>query len=317
MSGGLSVPEPPNDVKDLVEGGIRHRGFEAIAFYKSKRFLLQRPFPGMWGVFYLNEGLNVLALQIQQYYPGFRDPRALARNFLRAHEHCHFRADIQTLMFEAVTGKHLYVPARRKFRGKRSSFVEEAIANRQVYEWANGRTVGITEFAHDFMMLQPDAYGRFMEPIEDLTAEWASIVVDGTPSGSTPRCDLAAWVVNTPKEFMRPSLCPEYVVFPKRLEHWIDPVCILPPVKVIEDDQKVIKLLNGKLQNLRQPWEETKRKLLDAKELRGLNFKPWSTDGKSAYSVRVDHGNRAHLRNQGNGHWLTYLIGSHKELGHG
>ena len=56
-----TVPEMPDDSKDLVDGGMRSRGFEAIAFYKSKRFVSRRPFVGRWGIFYINEGLSHLA----------------------------------------------------------------------------------------------------------------------------------------------------------------------------------------------------------------------------------------------------------------
>ena len=53
------------------------------------------------------------------------------------------------------------------------------------------------------------------------------------------------------------------------------------------------------------------------KDLPGLNFKPWKKDGPCCYSVKIDDGNRAHLRNLGDGNWLAYAIGGHKELGHG
>ncbi|MFN9936403.1 MAG: hypothetical protein ACK536_09265 [Hyphomonadaceae bacterium] len=60
----LSVPEISEEDKELVEGGIRSRGFEAIAFYKSRRFQSQKPFPGKWGIFYINEGLRHVGWQI-------------------------------------------------------------------------------------------------------------------------------------------------------------------------------------------------------------------------------------------------------------
>lgn len=313
----LTVPGISDGDKDLVEGGIRSRGFEAIAFYKSKRFQNQKPFVGRWGIFYINEGLSHVAWLISQTYPGYDDPRPLARDFLRAHEHFHFRADIQTLMLEATLGKHLYIPTRQRFRRARTHFVEEAIANRQAYDWAKPASVGLEEFARDFMHCQPNAYSRFLEPIADLTGEWIANVVDAQPPKCPPRYDLAPWLQSTPKEFMRRSLCPEWVIYPHKLSNWIDPACITPPVTEIADDDKVSKVLARALRSLQQPWENTKNKLRSNKDLPGLNFKPWKKDGPRCYSVKVDDGNRAHLRNLGDGKWLAYEIGGHKDLGHG
>ena len=317
MAGEQTLPQPSDEAKGLVVGGIRHRGFEAIAFYKSRRFIQNTPYPGKWGIFYLHDALHVVAWQIQQVYPSFRDPRALSREFLRAHEHFHFQADIQTLMFEAVKGQHLYIPARRRFQGRRTEFVEEALANRHAYEWASRAPNGIREFAYDFMMLQPGAYRRFLEPTRTLSTEWAALVVDGAGQVASSANVVAPWVTTLPRDFLRRSLCPEHVIFPKRLSDWIDPACVAPPVRAIEEDEKLLKRLGGKLRHLNKPWEDTKRKLKEDKDRPGLNFKPWPKEGKGAWSVKIDDSNRAHLWNRGDGNWLAYAIGGHKEMGHG
>jgi hypothetical protein len=111
--------ELPDEEREAVEGGIRHRGFEAIAFYKSKRFINRRPYVGRWGIFYLKQGLTHVEFEIAKSYPGYGSPAKLAHDFLRAHEHFHFRSDIQTLLFEATLGRHLYVPLRLALRGMR------------------------------------------------------------------------------------------------------------------------------------------------------------------------------------------------------
>ena len=115
---------------------------------------------------------------------------------------------------------------------------------------------------------------------------------------------------------MRQSICPEWVIFPPTLSAWIDPAEITPPVREIAEGDKFLKVLNGKLRALQQPWKNTKEKLLIDRNLHGLNFKQWKNDGSRRYSVRVDRGNRAHLENLGDGKWLAYEIGSHTELGH-
>lgn len=317
MAGRRVSGELDPDEIEAIEGGIRSRGFETLAFYKSRRFVMNRPFPGRWGIFYLKQGLIHVESQLLQYYPGYGDPKKLAINFLREHERFHYRADLQTLMFEATLGKHLYLPLHKALRGRRSHFVEEALANRQAWDWARKGSVGLEEFAHDFMTLQPNAYARFLEQRLDLAAEWAGTVVDLKPPGTSFRNDLAHWVEATPSGLLRASLCPEYVIYPQKLSNWVSPALVLPPVNVVNDGQDVVKLLQGRLAHLQTKWTQTKTKLLENRLLNGLNFKPWPKDGPERYSVRVDDNFRAHLQHLGAGQWLAYVLGPHKKLGHG
>ncbi len=307
------------EFEEAVEGGLRSAGMDVLAFYKSRRYMNLKPYPGKWGLFYLKQGLYFLESSIAREYPGFGDPRKLALGFLREHERFHFRADLQSLMFEAATQKHLYGPSRRLFRGNAEAFVEEALANRQVWDWANRASVGIREFAFDFMKLQPDAYARFDEPRLELAAEWAANVVDLDKQPHAARTDLAHWVEATPQGLLRASLCPEYFVIPANLQTWLPPSLVLPPVMSIADGDEVLKRLTKKYQNLKERWEKTKEKLIENRLSHGLNFKPWPLDKsvKNAYSVRVDDGFRAHLKPEGGGHWVAYDLGPHKELGHG
>lgn len=303
--------------QEAIEGGIRRRGFDALAFYKSRRMVSDRPFPGRWGIFYLRQGLSYIESQITREYPGRRNPRKLALDFLREHERFHYRADLQTLLFEATLGRSLYMPLRRALRGRRSHFVEEALANRQVWDWSKKASVGIEEFAFEFMKLQPNAYARFDEPRLQLAAEWAGTVVNQRPPGVTLRPDLAHWVEASPVTLLRHSLCPEYVIYPASLSRWLDPALVLPPVKNVKDSEEVTKALEGRFAHIRAQWVATKNKLQQNRLLRGLNFKPWPKDGRDRYSVRVDDNFRAHLRHLGKGHWLAYAIGPHSKLGHG
>jgi hypothetical protein len=312
---------PPIEVtpgdRELVEGNIRHRGLDALAFYKSRRFIDQRPFPGRWGIFYLKTGILYLAGEIANSYPGYGDPRRIAHRFLLAHEFFHYRCDLQTLMLEAVLGRNLYIPLRRALRGRRTQFVEEAMANKVTYEWAKRSSVGLQEFAHEFMSLQPGAYARFAEKRIELNGEWLANTLELKPPGSLPRLDVPQWVDVSPKELLRSSLCPQYVIYPRRVSDWLDPALVLPPVSSISESSEVLKRLSGKYRNLTSKWDGTKAKLLTERTLRGLNFKPWPKDGRDTYSVKVDDGFRAHLRHEGQGRWIAYILGSHKELGHG
>ena len=316
---GRQPPLIDRDEEEAAEGGLRKSGLDVLAFYKSKRYLDRRPYIGKWGIFYIKQGLQFVEISIAREYPGYGDTRSLALNFLREHERFHFRADLQALMFEAVTKKHLYGPSRRLFRSDSTAFVEEALANRQVWDWVKRRNVGIKEFAYDFMKLQPDAYARFDEPRLNLAAEWATNVVDLVKFPVVLRHDLAHWVEATPSDLLRPALCPEYVVTPLNLQTWLPSALVTPPVSCIVDSDEVLKRLNKKYQNLRDRWARTKEKLIENRLRGGLNFKPWTKDTtvKEAYSVKVDDGFRAHLKHEGAGLWTAYIIGTHKELGHG
>lgn len=139
--------------RQIFGGGIRHRGMEVLAFYKSKRFINGYPYPAKWGIFYLRPGLLFLGDEIEKAYPGFDNSRMLALEFLRMHERFHFYADIQTILFESTLKRQLYEPIRKAFRGRQSFFVEEALANRYVWDWAKKPSVGIEEFSHEFMTL--------------------------------------------------------------------------------------------------------------------------------------------------------------------
>lgn len=307
----------PIDEEEIIEGGLRKVGFEILAFYKSRRLIMQPPYSGKWGIFYLKQGLGYVQYLIDVSYPTF-GTRVQSLEFLRKHERFHYRADLQTLMLEAITKRHLYGPLRRAFRGKRSEFVEEALANRQVWDWSKRTPIGLREFAYDFMKLQPGAYARFDHRRFDLAAEWSANVLDLNISPNAYRSDIAHWVEASPKPLMTHALCPEYIVFPGPQSGWLSPALVLPPVKQIVDGDNIVKRLRKKrFRNLIPLWERTKEKIIQNQYAHGLNLKPWLKDGDGAYSVKVDDANRAHLRHEGQGRWNAYIIGSHKELGHG
>jgi len=86
MGNRREIFEPSSEDGEIIEGGIREKGFEAIAFYKSKRMIDSLPCKGKWGIFYIKQGLDKLAWDISRSYPGYGDPRELAHQFLFEHE---------------------------------------------------------------------------------------------------------------------------------------------------------------------------------------------------------------------------------------
>lgn len=318
LTGDQNFPHLDTEVQEAAEAGIRVRGFEVLAFYKSRRHIHKRPYKGKWGIFYLRQGLQFVASQIAKEHPGYGNPWILSYEFLRAHEWFHYRADLQTLMFEATTKHHLHARVRQLFRGQHEQFVEEALANRQAWEWAKQGKIGLRDFAFEFMKLQPGAYSRFDENRLQLAGEWAANVVDLNSHSTALRRDLAHWVDGaTPEGLMRKSLCPEYVVTPKCLGVWWPAALVPPPVHNIIDDDAVIKYLGKtKDHSLATKWNNTKDRLLKDRFSNGLNFKPWPPEAP-AWSVKVDRAFRAHMRPEGQGNWRAYKIGAHDTMGHG
>ncbi|WP_323002874.1 hypothetical protein [Denitromonas sp.] len=298
----------------LVEGAIRYRGVEALAFYKSWRFRGKAPFPGKWGIFYLEQGLIWTASEIERYYPGYGVPVKLAREFLRRHERFHYQFDVQALQWEGLTGRALYEPLQIAFRRCSQFLAEEALANKSAWQWAKASRIGMREFAEDFFDAQPAAYARFREPTKALATELAANLVDRDYTKSASREDLAHWIGLLPTALDTKSLCPEYLVRPASLSTWLPPQLVIPPVERIEEAPGFEKLLEKRYHVLKNRWNTTRQKLLSAPSLLGLNFKPWEKD---LWSVRVDDNFRAHLRHKGRGIWLAEEIGPHTAMGHG
>ena len=102
ITGSRNTGLTSSEEREIFGGGVRHRGMEVLAFYKSKRFIHINPYRGKWGIFYLRPGLSFLEHEIEKTYPGFGNTRLLALEFLRMHERFHFLADIQTILFEST-----------------------------------------------------------------------------------------------------------------------------------------------------------------------------------------------------------------------
>jgi len=307
-----------DDDRRLLDGGIREGGIDVYAFYKSRRHINANPFPGKWGIFYLEHGVERIRELIEQYNPGFGDPFWLAYEFLREHEYFHFKFDLYALSIESTIGRSLYDPLKRTFRNHLIYQVEEALANRAAWDWAKKPKVGIRELAFDIMKLQPGAYARFDERKQNLASELASNLLDLNISSSARRDDQSLFVGNVPKELLRRSLCPEYFVRPTVLGSWISFSWKLPKILDIKEAQSFANLLNSKHQNLRNLWQETKKKLLQDPSLPGLNFKRWPKE-PGYWSVRINSNFRAHLRplTGTSGVWEAAKFGTHNTMGHG
>lgn len=316
----IAQPELDEEDRRLVDGGIREIGMEALAFYKSFRYVKLAPFPGHWGIFYLEPGIKRVQELIRNYDPNHPDPRGLAIEFLRRHERLHFKFDVYSLGLESALSKHLYEPLNSAFRSYAIYQVEEGLANHEAWRWAGARKQGpaIKTFAEDFMSLQPGGYGRFREDREVLTSELAANLIDLNLATGARRDDQALWVANVPVAMSRwQSYCPEYGVAGAVLTRWINPAWKLPTVKAIHDGKAVRKEIEGRYAGKRNKWESTKAKLIQESGIPGLEFKRWNDTGE--WSVKVDDNFRAHLLpvDLSKGIWEAQRFGPHTAMGHG
>ena len=308
----------------LIDGAIRKHGLEILAFYKSRRDIDSDPYIGKWGIFYIEQGLIRVMEQIEEYYSALvtssgKKPRSLnkAYDFIHAHEVFHFIFDLYALSTESKMNKALYVPLRRSFSKHSIYQVEEALANKKAWEWAKSKEGGIAEFAYDFMKLQPEAYARFDEDKFSLGGELAANLIDLNISKSACRPDQALWVDIVPKELLRKTLLPEYIVRPFYLSGWFKPVWRLPTVESIKETGSFEKSISP-YSSMRTRWESTKNKLISYSGSPGLDFKLWDKSIGN-WSVRVNDNFRVHLRQSPESKviWNAEEFGPHKRMGHG
>lgn len=204
-----------------IEDLMPKYGSFVFAFYKSRRFKELAPFPGRWGIFYIKEGVAYLAKKISSYYPGKAKAWCFkrAKEFLFHHEFFHFKFDVYALQVEAQAKIHLYIPLKNFCweNNLSSDLAEEALANKNAFEWAKGKKIG--DFAEQFMKQQGGAYSRFNEDAELLAAELAGYLFNPPnytsstiSSKRAPREDQSLWVGMVPEKMSNRILCPEYDV---------------------------------------------------------------------------------------------------------
>ena len=224
-----------DDDRRLIDGGVRQNGFEIIAFYKSKRFENAPPFRGSWGIYYLKQGLRRVQEHIESD-TSFKAPDSAlkALDFVRAHERFHYKFDLWALTVESATRRNLYKPLKDAFRHFPSLQVEEALANRDAYNWAKSRKNDLSTFAKNFINCQHGAYLRYNEPKVDLLAELGSNLIDQKIGGSRGRYDQTLWYGKLghfePKENLRP---PEYLIVHAKMSALIPSYWSLPKISEI------------------------------------------------------------------------------------
>lgn len=309
-----------DDEARRLDGAVCYVGFEALAFYKSRRYINDGPCRGEWGIFYLQQGIQFIAGLIEaQAKLQVQDGTASAIAFLRAHEIFHYRFDLHTLFVEASRGERIYEKLKEMVRPFRTHQVEEALANRSAWEWAKRNKLG--RFAKDFMTSQPDAYARFGEDPVTLSAELAANLHSFDFARGAASNELGPWTGHVPAELWKlwKLDCPEHLVAGPQTSYWLknfDPTWA-NTIREIDESPKFSKRLR-RYPELNDPWNQAKDQLIGAAVLPpGLDFKPFRADSRNVYSVRLSQKRRAHLRRLGSGRWVAEDIGEHTEMGHG
>lgn len=337
---GEAIPLPKDDEFDpesqsisekemgAAEGGVRAAGIEILAFYKSYRHINSAPFRGKWGIFYVNSGVQHISRMLEIEFPGAKNLREIALNFLWNHEIFHAKFDVGVLGFEGYSKKHLYLPQKMAFRRSKSYQPEEALANASAWRYAkridpmksgsrDAKTKGIpgvSDFFFQFMKNQPAAYARFDEKHFDLASETAAGIFNGRRSIAA-RCDeLAPWVGLHPSGTCSHSDIPEHLVVGISYSKLISPARFIPSVREINETPKFIRDIPPGHHSY---WEKTKSKLIKSSCLPGLDFKYF--EPSNLWSARVNDNFRAHFSpiSIQQGIWEAVSYGSHKKMGHG
>lgn len=227
---------PDSDVDEDGERlriGVTEQGVEALAFYKSVRYLNLAPFPGRWGIFYLASGLRLIEREILMHVPGCPKARKHALDFLRAHELFHVQVDTWAMASEGLLRKPLYTPMVNAFAGRSVDAIEEALANARAMKWARnanrGSSRGIAGFAKGFMLSQPGAYARFASPMRELRSELGANLFDTNIALGARRDDQADFAAYGGEDLLK-NHCPEWWVLAASVSRWCPPTWAPPKI---------------------------------------------------------------------------------------
>jgi hypothetical protein len=151
---------------ESVLGGISEQGVEAIAFYKSFRFVNSYPAPGHWGIFFIKPIIENLireaAFETGQSVTAAYE--AITR-LVYVHELYHYKVDAFCLQMESISNLSTYIPYRKYVdQLPMSLWYEEAIANHYGLGATNNSQhryqcpATLKEYIYDLVANSPGAY---------------------------------------------------------------------------------------------------------------------------------------------------------------
>jgi hypothetical protein len=178
---------------------VLDRGFEALAFYKSFRYLNQSPVPGYWGIFYIKPRVIALSRELKLDL-GVSAGRCIEQllKLLYGHEIYHYKVDATCLQHESFSGQLLYRPYRAHVSSLSiSDWWEEAVAN---HYGLQGIDEDFKSYFESLVKNSPGAYseglykddGSLGTPRALLAVQMAHVVQSGFAGAGT---DLAREVL--------------------------------------------------------------------------------------------------------------------------
>ena len=124
-------PVDENEDYESVLGGISEGGLEAIAFYKSFRFVNAYPARGRWGIFFIKPIVtNLIREAAFETGQSISEAYEAITRLVYAHELYHYKVDAFCLQRESVSSFSSYIPYRNYVdKLPMNAWYEEAIAN--------------------------------------------------------------------------------------------------------------------------------------------------------------------------------------------
>ena len=182
-------------------------------FYKSIRYINDRPFRGKWGIFFNDDALHAMATRAARYLVLrkktdepylYHRANALVTDVIQEHEYYHYRFDHYAKTCEDIAGRQLYQPLKDLFSRHKSRQTEESLANQTAWFVAHGSQEYDEEsdflnpgiFFYREFKRQPNAYAEFDRPPEYLRAILAAQFHDGKTDFRSQRKDLESMVAH-------------------------------------------------------------------------------------------------------------------------
>lgn len=181
---------------DAAEDAFPLGGIDVLAFYKSFRHVDRRPFPGHWGAFLFDVGIDALTRKLAAVGLGSSvgEVRQLAADVLLMHERYHFWIDAWTLNQEVLplgSWKKRYVYYRSEARktALTDADIEESLANHYVFTRLRGRKLSdgkvVRSALRRVLEMSPVPYSNF-EFDADKRIEMESYLAVGAANGVLP-----------------------------------------------------------------------------------------------------------------------------------
>ncbi|NBS59660.1 MAG: hypothetical protein EBS65_22005 [Betaproteobacteria bacterium] len=307
---------------ERIAADVRSSGIEAIAWYRSFRV---RSLP--WGIFIRADGL---VRSFEQMFDGLAAPRSikleLALNAVLSHELAHFYVDTAIAQFELLSLRALWLPRKLGFAHAGSYDVyEEVIANASMLRAVRDlhgplRISGRERLLREWTRRQPSGYSigyrytaahRFDHA---LNRHGASYLAPRTRSAAARKHILLAPLIRAPMSAAA-AVVPLYIVTSSSSSRFGD-IGLFPALRIVAETPGFKKQLRKSPEQMQRAYAELRTRLMARSPTSGDRLKRWPPLGAETWSLRLNRGDRLHVRHLAGMDFEAVAIGSHAELGH-